>query len=45
MDPNFYNALKSAKKAGVKIIAVNCEYEPIEKGELTILKEIPVIGL
>ena len=45
MDPNFYDALKSAKKAGVRIIAANCEYKPIEERELTILKEIPVIGL
>ena len=45
LDPDFYKALKRAKKAGVRIIAVVCEYDPIEKKELNFLHEIPVLGV
>lgn len=45
MDSNFYTVLKRAKKAGVGIVAVACNYDPIGKKELTILHEIPVIGI
>ena len=45
MDPKFYSVLQSAMKAGVKLSAVLCKYDPIEKYELKIHKEIPIIGI
>ncbi len=45
MDPNFYEALVIAKKTGVKLCAVVCNYDPIESQELTIIKEIPILGV
>jgi sugar fermentation stimulation protein A len=45
LDPNFYKVLKRAKKAGVLLVAVVCDYDPIVKKELKILHEIPVFGV
>jgi sugar fermentation stimulation protein A len=45
MDPAFFEILGKAKKAGVKLCAVLCEYDPIDSQELSILKEIPIIGI
>ena len=45
MDPKFYSALKLAKQAGVELCAVLCKYDPIDNNELTIQKEIPIIGI
>ncbi len=45
MDPKFYSALQSAKKAGVKLCAVLCKYDPINTKELKIQKEIQIIGI
>jgi len=45
MDPKFYSALKSAEQAGVKLCAALCRYDPIVKNELSILKEIPIVGI
>ena len=45
MDPKFYSALQLAKQAGVKLCAVLCKYDPIDNNELTIQKEIPIIGI
>ncbi len=45
MDPQFYAALVKAKKAGVNLCAILCNYDPLVKHELSILKEIPIIGV
>ena len=45
MDPKFYAALKLAKKAGVELCAALCTYDPIDKKQLSILKEVPIIGI
>jgi sugar fermentation stimulation protein A len=45
MDPKFYTALKLAKQKGVKLCAALCRYDPIVKKELSILKEIPIVGI
>jgi len=42
IDPKFSQELENARNKGVKILAVNCSYEPLEK-EIEILKEIPVV--
>ena len=45
MDPKFFTALQLARQEGVKLFAVLCKYDPIEKKELKIQKEIPIIGI
>ncbi|MHA1993896.1 MAG: DNA/RNA nuclease SfsA [Candidatus Hodarchaeales archaeon] len=45
MDPSLYDALVIAKETGVQLCAIVCNYDPIESKELTILKEIPIIGV
>ena len=45
MDPKFYDALVKAKNAGVSLCAILCNYDPIAKHELSILKEIPIIEI
>ena len=45
MDPKFYSALQLAKQAGVILCAVLCKYDPIDNNELSIQKEIPIIGI
>ena len=45
MDPKFYSALKLAKQKGVKLCAALCKYDPIVKKELSIRKEIPIVGI
>ncbi|MHA2073910.1 MAG: DNA/RNA nuclease SfsA [Candidatus Hodarchaeales archaeon] len=42
IDPKFTIALGKALRKGVQIIAVNCKYDPVEKKELKIFKEIPI---
>ncbi|MFX1250780.1 MAG: DNA/RNA nuclease SfsA [Promethearchaeota archaeon] len=42
MDPKFADALSKAATSGVKICAVKCDYEPINKKELTIREEVPI---
>ncbi len=43
MDPIFSEELKTAKDSGVIILAVKCSYDPIDKLELNIEDEVPVI--
>ena len=43
IDPKFTEQLIEAQEKGVKIIAVSCKYDPLEKKEISIIKEVPVI--
>ena len=43
IDPKFTQQLQKARDKGVKIVAVNCNYDPLEKNEIEIVKEIPVV--
>jgi sugar fermentation stimulation protein A len=45
MDPSFYDALVIAKRSGVHLCAIICNYDPIKSKELSIMKEIPIIGV
>ena len=42
IDPKFTLQLKKARDKGVKVLAVSCTYNPFEKKEIEIIKEIPV---
>ena len=44
IDSDFFNALNSAKKNGVRLCAVICNYNPGQK-EINFLHEIPIIGI
>lgn len=43
IDPVFSEELRIAANKGVKVLAVNCFYDPIERHEISIEKEVPVI--
>ncbi len=43
IDPDFSKELRNAIDKGIKVLAVNCFYDPIEKRELSIEKEVPVL--
>ncbi|MBY9001479.1 MAG: DNA/RNA nuclease SfsA [Candidatus Heimdallarchaeota archaeon] len=43
IDPVFAEHLRNAIEKGVKALAVKCSYDPIEKYELEIEKEVPVL--
>jgi len=43
IDPIFAKELKFAVNKGVIVLAVNCFYDPIERHELNIEKEVPVL--
>lgn len=43
IDNKFTLTLRMARKQGVKISAVKCNYDPIDKNELKIVTEIPII--
>ncbi len=45
MDPPFYEALVQAKAVGVNLCAIICIYDPIVSKTISILKEIPIIGV
>ncbi len=42
MDPKFADALSKAAINGVKVCAVKCDYDPVNKKELTIIEEVPI---
>lgn len=44
MDVEFFNALTLAKKAGVRMCAIICHYDPSRK-EINFLHEIPIVGI
>ncbi len=42
LDPLFSQALINAEKKGVQVCAVRCSYDPLVKGELNVLGEVPI---
>lgn len=42
MDPRFTKELRLAVHKGVKVTAVICDYDPVNKKEINIIEEVPV---